>query len=388
MNPRFVFALSLLALGAACGPTTPPPEGSPTPDRRTGQRGVYADTGRRNTVIENGRPDLGARAGMLIVANQQGASASVLDAATLKPIVTLPVGTGPHEVAVSPDGRWAVVTNYGNREVQGNTLSVIDLSAATPLVVRTIDLGEYHRPHGAAFVGAGTKLLVTSESSQRLLLVDFASGRVDTALATNGKGSHMVTTQRDGRRAWTSNVADGTVTEYDVDRRQTGRTYPAAAVDEAIAATPGGVQVWVGSNSEHTVTILDGVAGTKLTTLTGFGMAYRIGISRTSGVAVISDPPRDMIWLYEIGSNKELARLDLAKETGVGPAPAGAAPGVVLAAGPEGIAFDPIAEFVYVTLHGTNQVVAVDLSTRKFAGFGITGAGPDGIAYSPLVHRN
>jgi len=142
-----------------------------------------------NVVIENNRPDVSARAGLVIVANQQGASATVLDAASLKTLATLPVGVGPHEVAVSYDGRWAVVSNYGDRTTQGNTLSVIDLTAAgAPTVSRTIDLGQYHRPHGVAFVGSGNKLAVTSETSQALLIVDFATGRVDTALATNGRG--------------------------------------------------------------------------------------------------------------------------------------------------------------------------------------------------------
>jgi DNA-binding beta-propeller fold protein YncE len=388
-NVRATSALLVLALAAACGSGTPPPESAPQPDPRTGQQTrTYYDTARRNTVIENNRPDLAARAGMLVVANQQGASATVLDAATLKPIVTLPVGVGPHEVAVSPDGRWAVVTNYGNRDVQGNTLSVIDLAAATPTVVRTIDLGEYHRPHGAAFVASGTKLLVTSETSERLVVVDFASGRVDTALATNGRGSHMVTTQRDGRRAWTANMTDGTVTEFDVDRRRTTRTYPAAPMDEAIAATPGGVQLWVGSNTEHTVTIIDPTPGTKLTELKGFGLPYRIGISRTGRLAIVNDPVLNTIWLYELGSNKELARLEVAREKGLGPITANPTAGIATTAGPEGVTFDPIADFAYVTLHGTNQVVAVDLGARKLAGFGNVGDGPDGIAYSPVVRRN
>ena len=65
---------------------------------------------------------------------------------------------------------------------------MIDLYDESPHVVRTIDLGEYARPHGAVFVQSGTKVLVTSETSQRLLLVDFISGRIDTAMATNGKG--------------------------------------------------------------------------------------------------------------------------------------------------------------------------------------------------------
>lgn len=373
-------ALFLLAFAAACGSSNPPPRTDSAPqDPRDGRVGARDSTVRRNTVVENNRPDVSARAGLLVVANQQGASATILDAATLKTVATVPVGQGPHEIAISLDGRWAVVTNYGTQAAAGNTLSVIDLAAEVPSVVRTIDLGQYQRPHGAAFVQAGAKVLVTSETSQRLLLVDFISGRIDTAMATNGRGSHMVTVQRDGRRAWTSNVADGTVTEFDVDMRTARRTFAVAPNVEGISATPGGVQVWIGSNTAKTVTVVNGADAKVLGTLTGFGHPYRVGVSRTGRVTLVSDPASNRIWIFDTGTRRELAQIDLASQTGVGSPAANAAP--------EGITFDPIADFAYVTLHGTNQVVAVDLRTRKVAGFGSVGAGPDGIGFSPLVRR-
>ena len=336
-------------------------------------------------MTENSRPDAPARAGVLVVANQDGANATILDAATMKTLATLPVGVGPHETAVSPDGRWAVVTNYGTRDLPGNTLSVIDLSAPTLSVVRTIELGEYRRPHGAVFIQDGRTLLVTSETSQRLVLVDFASGRVDTALATNAKGSHMVVARRDGKRAWTANIGDGNVTEFDLEARRTVRTLPAGPMSEAIATTPGGILLWVGSNTDKTVTIIDTQKGETAATLTGFGSPYRVGISRTGHVAVVSDPVGNKIWVYEIGTNRELARIDLGKEKKV-VLKDGGPPGEA-GAGPEGITFDPIADIAYITLHGTNQVAAIDLVTLKVVGVGSVGAGPDGIAFSPLVRK-
>jgi DNA-binding beta-propeller fold protein YncE len=382
---RFVAASALLLAAAACGSSNPPPEGEPTPTPRGARAAAQLDTLRRNTVIENDRPDAPARAGMLVVANQQGASATVVNATTMQTIATLPVGNGPHEVAISPDGRWAVVSVYGERAAPGNTLSVIDLAAATPVVTRTIDLGQYTRPHGVAFVLGGGKLAVTSEATQRLVIVDFASGRVDTALATNARGSHMVAVRRDGRRAWTANIQDGNVTEFDLDLRRTGRSFPTASMDEGIAVTPGGTQVWVGSNDQHVVTVVDAASTNKLATLDGFGFPYRIGISRSGRVAVVNDPVSNRIWIYEVPSRKRLAELDLSKVKGIN-APTGGQPGQV-GAGPEGVTFDPIADFAYVTLHGTNQVVAVDLTQLKVVGSGAVGAGPDGIAYSPLTQR-
>ena len=380
----FPATLALLA-AAACGSSNPRPEGEPTPAQRGARGGVLLDTLRRNTVIENDRPDAPARAGMLVVANQQGASATIVNATTMQTITTLPVGNGPHEVAVSPDGRWAVVSLYGDRAAPGNSLAVIDLAASTPVVSRTIDLGQYTRPHGVAFVLGGGKLAVTSEATQKLVIVDFASGRVDTAMATNGRGSHMVAVRRDGRRAWTANIADGSVTEFDLESRRTLRTYPAASMDEGIAVTPGGVQVWVGSNDQHVVTVIEAASTNKIATLDGIGFAYRIGISRSGRVAVLADPTSNRIWIYEVPSRKRIAEIDLSKEQGVKSPPAGAAgqEGV----GPEGVTFDPIADFAYVTLHGTNQVVAVDLGRLKVVGVGPVGAGPDGIAYSQLTQR-
>ena len=383
-----------LVIASACGGSNPPPEGGVTPQGGPGGQG-----GRRltpgdslriraagNTVMENARPDAPGRAGLLVVANQQGANATIINAATMQTIATVPVGLGPHESAVSPDGRWAVVTNYGDRTVQGNTLSVIDLSAPTLVVTRTIDLGEYHRPHGAAFVQDGKKLLVTSETSQRLLIVDFASGKVDTALATNGKGSHMVAVRRDGKKAWTANINDGNITEFDIEARRTVRTLTAAPDDEGIATTPGGILVWVGSNTAKTVTIIDTQQGKTVGTLSGFGGApYRIGISRTGRVAVVCDPTGNKVWMYEIGTNRQLGVIDLGKVEGI-KSPTGGQPGQE-GAGPEGVTFDPISDFAYITLHGGNQVVAVDLNTYKVVGFGPSGTGPDGIAFSPLVRK-
>jgi DNA-binding beta-propeller fold protein YncE len=143
--------------------------------------------------------------------------------------------------------------------------------------------------------------------------------------------------------------------------------------------------VWVGSNDAHTVTVLDAARGTPIATLQGFGTPYRIGISRSGRVAVVNDPVKNRIWLYEIGSQRQLAELDLSTATGVKPTTGGAPGGA--GAGPEGVTFDPIADFAYVTLHGTNQVAAVDLGQRKIVGAGSVGAGPDGIAFSPLVVR-
>ena len=52
--------------------------------------------------------------GTLVVLNKAEASASLIDCATGRELAKLPTGQGPHEVAISPDGKTAVVGDYGH----------------------------------------------------------------------------------------------------------------------------------------------------------------------------------------------------------------------------------------------------------------------------------
>jgi DNA-binding beta-propeller fold protein YncE len=86
---------------------------------------------------------------VLVVLEKDSARARLIDPATGATLASLPTGPFPHEVAVSPDGRLAVVADYGAQE-PGRTLTVLDLAARR--VARTVDLGAYRRPHGIVWL--------------------------------------------------------------------------------------------------------------------------------------------------------------------------------------------------------------------------------------------
>ena len=56
---------------------------------------------------------LSASAATLVVLNKSEHTASLIDPDSGKTLAKLPVGRGPHEVIVSPDGRTAYVSNFG-----------------------------------------------------------------------------------------------------------------------------------------------------------------------------------------------------------------------------------------------------------------------------------
>ena len=64
---------------------------------------------------------------------------SVIDTAT-NDVTARPVGNSPYEVAVSPDGKKAYVTNFNNTGIYSTgTVSVID--TATDTVTATVNVG-------------------------------------------------------------------------------------------------------------------------------------------------------------------------------------------------------------------------------------------------------
>ncbi len=111
-----------------------------------------------------GTPPTPAQETMLVV--QKGDdSVGLYDAAGGESLARIAVGTKPHEVALSADGKLAYVTNYGvdrwTEEIEGGrSISIVDLAARRQ--VGEIGLGVFHRPHG---IGAGGRAGSTSPAT-------------------------------------------------------------------------------------------------------------------------------------------------------------------------------------------------------------------------------
>ncbi len=312
--------------------------------------------------------------GTLIVTNMNDNTATVIDLASRTVRATLPTGIGPHEVAASHNGRWAVVTNYGIRGKPGNSLTVLDLTTAT--VARTIDLGEYQRPHGIAFFPGDSLLVLTSEASRTVLVVEFATGRVVGAVATERPTSHMLALAASGELLYTTNIGDGSITAINLRARTTGAVTPVARLVEGLTITPDGTQVWVGSNGDSIVVVVDTRSGRAVDTLRGFGMPYRLGITPDGRTAVITDPAKAEVRIVNVATRKERFRISIPPDSVLSTAefPGSASPEGVTAA---------TRDVAYITLQGRNQAAGIDLATGKILWHLPVGAWPDGIAYAP-----
>ncbi|MDH4131642.1 MAG: hypothetical protein OEW17_01195 [Gemmatimonadota bacterium] len=305
---------------------------------------------------------------LLVVTNKDENTISVVSLASGATLATLPAGLGPHEVAASGDGRWAVATDYGARE-PGATLTVVDLRTLS--VARTISLGPHRRPHGIVFLPDNRTVAVTSETSQRVLLVDVVEGRLVSEHATGQEVSHMVALTADGKTGYTANIRPGTLSRVDLTGGAEPSTLSVGPMTEAIALTPDGTQVWLGSNTTGKVYVVASGAWRVADSLQTSGHPYRIGFTPDGARAVITNPQADEVRVIDVRTRAPLAVITISPPAGkAGPSQ------------PFGVAFAPDSRTVWITLRGSNAVAELDLASNAVRRYLPVGAGPDGIAFT------
>lgn len=297
----------------------------------------------------------------LVVVNKSESTVSVIDLTAGTILATLPTGHGPHEVAASANGRWAVVTDYGSQQA-GSSLTVVDLS--TLKVARTISLLPHRRPHGAAFLPDHRTVAITSETSEAVLLVNVESGEITSQIPTGQKGSHMVAVTADGKLGYTANIGNGSLSALDLGGSQPPRILPVSVQTEAIGLMPDGSQTWVGSNPTGKVFAVDVAQWKVIDSIQTAGFPYRIGFSPNGAIAVITNPMSDQVRLLDAVTRAPLSTISVSAQSQ-----------------PLGLAFSPDGKTAWITLGGSDQVAEIDLMTQSVRRHLSTGGGPDGIAY-------
>lgn len=316
-----------------------------------------------------------AAGGTVVVSNMNDNTATLLDARTLATLATVHTGRAPHEVAISRDGRWALVTNYGTRDAPGNTITVIDVDARA--VARTIELSEIRRPHGMVFLPGDSVVAVTAEMNRAVAMVDFRTGKTLRSLPTSGRAPHIVASSSDGRRLVAGNIGDGTIAVLSPMTNDTARIVKVGRQPEGVAITPDGARAWAGSNQDSIVVVVSLDRGQPIDTIRGFGLPYRLAVSPDGKTVVVTDPVKATVRVFDESTRRQRWSIAISADSLVATAE------VKGSASPEGVAISRDSRWAYVTLQGRNRAIAIDLERGVIASRGVTGVWSDGIGFSP-----
>lgn len=308
---------------------------------------------------------------MLIVVNKSGHEVAMVDPASRAVVARVPTGRGPHEVAVSPDGRRAYVSDYGvynlfrdgeTKSEPGHTVTVLDLEKRAK--VATFDLAPHSRPHGIRVSRDGTRVWVTCEGSQTVLELDAGSGRIQRSWNTGQDVSHMVTPSADEAKLFVANIRSGSVTVID---RGTGRvtSLVTGAGAEGLDRSPDGREVWVTNRGANTITVLDAAHDSVLATFASGGeFPIRARFSPDGKEAWISNARSNAVVVFDAGSRVPLDTV---------------AVGVM----PIGLEMDPSGRTLYVACTNDDVVKVVDVKQREVVGEIRPGNEPDGMMWAP-----
>jgi YVTN family beta-propeller protein len=180
-----------------------------------------------------------------------------VDIATNTAGTAIPVGgITPQGIAITPDGSRAYVTNQNS-----NNVSVIDLASGT-VVGSPIAVGNF--PQGIAITPSGTRAYVTNSAADTVSVIDLASGTVVATIAGGiGNGPVGIAITPDGSRAYVTNQNSDTVSVIDLaSGTVVGSPIAVGNLPFDVAVTPSGALAYVPAALDDNVTPIDVGTGT------------------------------------------------------------------------------------------------------------------------------
>jgi len=181
-----------------------------------------------------------------------------------------------------------------------------------------------------------------------------------------------------GDRLVMGNISDGTITVLDPFATDSGRVIRVAAQPEGVAISPDGAFAWAGSNRDSVVLVVDLRSAAVVDTLRGFGLPYRIAISPDGRTAVVTDPIKARVRVFDAATRRQRFDIAVAADSLVATAEVAGSPS------PEGVTISRDSRWAFVTLQGRNRVATIDLDRGVIVGYAVTGNWSDGIGFSPL----
>jgi YVTN family beta-propeller protein len=186
----------------------------------------------------------------LYIANEDKATASVLEIASGKTVAEFEVGGEPEGVTTSPDGRFVYVTSE-----EDNQVSVIDTAANR--VIEQFRVGP--RPRDSAFLPDSSRAYVTSETGASISVVDTKSHTVIETIKLAGENVRPMgaVVSPNGQRLYVSTGRGGTVVAIDTKTNKPVGSVAVGTRPWGLALSPDGSRLYTANGPSNDVSVVD-----------------------------------------------------------------------------------------------------------------------------------
>jgi DNA-binding beta-propeller fold protein YncE len=297
----------------------------------------------------------------LIVTAKTAHKVHFLDAETLTMRATIDMPGSTHELTLSPDGRTAYGSVYGDgvfakRVNPDRRIVVIDLPSRT--LTRIIDLGAVYAPHGVMMDERGT-LWSSGELGQCVLAIDPATGTVKPVEV--GSTAHWLAISHATDKVFVSVKRDW-IAVVDLGQRKLVDRIRLAHVVEGLAIAPDGTTLYVCAQDAAEMYAIDAATHAVRRTVAIDGanpekkQMRRVRVSPDGRYVVVSSNQDAHAAIYEAGSLSQVAAFPTKKS-------------------PMGFGFAPGGTRAYLCCHDDAEVFEFELATGRVTRTFATAAG-------------
>lgn len=214
-----------------------------------------------------------AASGDVYIADEGGNTVTVVDGKSFKRVATIRVGRSPHNVEVAPDGRLAWVTNEGETAKAGEhggaagehkassaPGEVWAIDTAKRAVVAKVAVGLH--PAHVTLTPDGRFAYVTNGGDDSVSVVDTETRKRVASIAV-GAYPHGLRISPNGSQAFVANLKGGTVSVIDTSTRKEIAQIPVGKGPAQTGFAPDGRLAFVSLSQENRVALVD-VVGRKV----------------------------------------------------------------------------------------------------------------------------
>lgn len=326
---------------------------------------------------EKGSPapiDFGQTGGTVWSADEGGSSISAIGLGT-GTVTTTPIPVAPHNVDLTPDGRFLLAVGTPASGDHGSEGHGHDGDAAGLLVM--LDPQDLSKPAVTVEVGAHPAHVVADtqgrayaslSGADEVAVVDLANASVVERIET-GAYPHGLRLSPDGAELYVANVEDGSVSVIDTASLTETARIQVGAAPVQVGFTRDGGKVYVSLRDANRVAVID----TATREVTG-----RIEVG-PNPIQMIATPDGRQVYVANQGTeaapNDTVSVIDTA--TGK------VAKTLKTAPGAHGVSVSADGAFVFVTNTADDSVSVIDVARQEVVGSVPVGDRPNGIVYGP-----
>ncbi len=205
----------------------------------------------------------------------------------------------PINVAITPDGQYAYVTDSGS-----NSVIVIDVASNTILSTPYLT-GVFSDPFGIAITTDGKYAYVTNVGNNTVSVIDIANKTIET-LATGFYEPFAIAIKPDNSYAYVTNLSNDSVSVIQISNNAV--TTPAGLSTgfnspRAIAITPNNTYAYVTNSDGNSVSAITLSSNTIYATITGFYYPGAIAITQDSNYAYVANSDNNTVSVIQISDN-------------------------------------------------------------------------------------